>query len=231
MMVDRRLRNGLSCAVLAATVLIAAGCAAVMNEKDELEVQSGTAEMQDNFVAGDGLRITVFPDTAHFLNGVYPIDLSGYISLPLLGRFQVSTMSKQKFSSFIQSTYAQYLRFPEIQVTPLIRVSVLGGFVRPGLYYIEPQRSLWDLIYMAGGPVHEKGLKKMRLERDKNVLSSDLISHYQSGQSLMSMGVKSGDQIWTPNDPTKTFWRDLLISDILPVATFMLSLYVTMTRN
>ncbi len=182
------------------------------------------------FVAGDGLGITVFPDTSHFLNGLYPIDLEGYVFLPLVGRFQVTSMSVHQFTEFLQSTYAQYLRFPEIQVTPLIRVSLLGGFNRPGLYYIDPNRSLWDLVYMAGGFSHEAGLRKMHWERDKTVLERELVSQYQAGASLRMMGVKSGDQIWTP-EQAKNFWSDFLIRDVLPVATFLLSLYVTMGRN
>lgn len=226
----RTMGNGMAGAVLVLAALLFGGCAPVLEGSGELVVKSDYTEVQDHFVPGDGLRITVFPDTAHFLNGVYPIDLGGYISLPLLGRFQVTTMSTHQFTDFIKNTYAQYLRFPEVQVTPLIRVSMLGGFARPGLYYIDPRRSLWDLVYMAGGPSHEEGLHEMRLERDKKILSGDLIPYYQSGQSLSSLGVKSGDQFWTPNDPERTVW-DMVIGDIIPVATFLMSLYVTMTRN
>ena len=192
------------------------------------------SEAVDHFVAGDGLRITIYPDSAHFLNGIYPIDLGGYVFLPLVGRFQVTGMSASQFSEFLQGTFAQYLRFPEVQVTPLIRVSMLGGFARAGLYYIEPDRSLWELVYMAGGPSHEEGLRKMKWERDKAVLASNLTIHCQSGHSLRALGIKSGDRISTPADPTRTFWsgffRDTLIRDVLPVATFFLSLYVTLLR-
>ncbi|MFP4013584.1 MAG: polysaccharide biosynthesis/export family protein [Chitinispirillaceae bacterium] len=229
-MKNRTMGKGMAGAVLGLSALLFLGCAPVLEGNGELVVKSDYTEKQDPFVPGDGLRITVFPDTAHFLNGVYPIDLEGYISLPLLGRFQVSAMSTRQFTEFIKNSYAQYMRFPEVQVTPLIRVSMLGGFARPGLYYIEPQRSLWDLVYIAGGPSHEEGLHKMRLERDKRIISGDLIPYYQTGQSLSSLGVKSGDQIWTPNDPERTVW-DLVVGDILPVATFIMSLYVTMIRN
>jgi len=195
-----------------------------------LESAYDYSEPANNFVPGDGLRITIYPDSAHFLNGIYPIDLGGYVFLPLVGRFLVTAMTTAQFSEFLQSTFAQYLRFPEVQVTPLIRVSMLGGFKEAGLYYIEPDRSFWELVYMAGGPSHEEGLRKMKWERDKTVIASNLIPHYQSGHSLAALGIKSGDRISTPQDPTRNFWsgflRDTLIRDILPVATFFLSVYV-----
>jgi len=199
---------------------------------DLLESNYDYSETVNNFVPGDGLRITIYPDSAHFLNGIYPIDLGGYVYLPLVGRFLVTAMTAAQFSEFLQSTFAPYLRFPEVQVTPLIRVSMLGGFKEAGLYYIEPGRSLWELVYMAGGPSHEDGLRKMKWERDKMVIASNLIPHYQSGHSLAALGVKSGDRISTPQDPTRNFWsgflRDTLIRDVLPVATFLLSVFVIM---
>ncbi|MDR0305739.1 MAG: polysaccharide biosynthesis/export family protein [Chitinispirillales bacterium] len=237
----RQLKCLCKCAALT-LVIFSGGCSAIFSgsgfgNSSAVQLQessytySGTA---DTFVAGDGLRITIHPDTAHFLNGTYPIDLGGYVFLPLVGKFQVTGMSVSQFSEFLQGTFAQYLRFPEIQVTPLIRVTMLGGFARAGLYYIEPDHSLWELVYMAGGPSHEEGLRKMKWERDKNTLASNLTIHCQSGHSLRALGIKSGDRISTPADPTRTFWsgflRDTLIRDVLPVATFFLSLYVTMLR-
>jgi protein involved in polysaccharide export with SLBB domain len=161
---------------------------------------------QDNarfFNAGDGLRITVPLDSTSFINGIYPIDGDGNIFLPIIGQYNVTSRSPEEIKEFLKSTYEQYLHYPEIQVTPLIRVGLLGGFNRSGMYYVEPQSSMWDLISMAGGTVHERGLKKMTWERDRKVLNRNLIPYLESGESLQAIGFKSGDQIWTP--PTTEF--------------------------
>lgn len=176
------------------------------------------------FTAGDGLRITVALDTASFLNGIYPIDANGNIYLPIIGRYHVVSQNPEDFQEFLRNAYEQYLHYPEIQVTPLIRVGLLGGFTRSGMYYVEPQSSMWDLISMAGGTVHEKGLKKMRWERNHKVLGKDMIPYLQSGKSLQAIGFKSGDQVWTPTN-NRSF-GEILVRDILPVATFFLSVYV-----
>ena len=176
------------------------------------------------FNAGDGLRITVPLDSTSFINGIYPIDGDGNIFLPIIGQYNVTSKSSEEFKDFLKSTYEQYLHYPEIQVTPLIRVGLLGGFTRSGMYYVEPQSSMWDLISMAGGTVHERGLKKMTWERDRKVLNRNLIPYLESGESLQAIGFKSGDQIWTPTD-NRSF-REILVRDILPIATFFLSFYV-----
>lgn len=176
------------------------------------------------FNAGDGLRITVPLDSTSFINGIYPIDGDGNIFLPIIGQYNVTSKSPEEFKDFLKSTYEQYLHYPEIQVTPLIRVGLLGGFNRSGMYYVEPQSSMWDLISLAGGTVHERGLKKMTWERDRKVLNKNLIPYLESGKSLQSIGFKSGDQIWTPSD-NRSF-REILVRDLLPIATFFLSFYV-----
>ncbi|MDG5815211.1 polysaccharide biosynthesis/export family protein [Chitinispirillales bacterium ANBcel5] len=189
-------------------------------------------QSQVEFIKGDAVRISVFPETEHFLNGIYPIDSNGEIILPLIGRYNISSMSNTQLSSFLQSTYQQYLRFPEVQVTPLMRISMLGGFDQPGMYYIEPQRSLWDLVHLTGGPNFEDGLKRMRWERGRELVSKDLIPILESGMSLKDAGFRTGDQVWTPDEAKEGFWssvvRDVVIRDILPMATFTLSLFVSL---
>lgn len=197
------------------------GCASKMQEVgviDTTPIPAGT------FIAGDGLRIYLPLDTASFLNGIYPIDDRGNVMLPIIGQFTVITMSPMEFAGFLRKTYEQYIRFPELQVTPLIRVSLLGGFRQPGMYYVEPERSMWDLISLAGGTTHEKGLKKAVWERDRKLMRKDLIPYVESGESVRVIGFRSGDQIWTPTE-NRSF-REVFVREILPIATFALSLYV-----
>ncbi len=185
------------------------------------------------FFPGEGVRISVFPETDHFLAGDYPVDSDGTITLPMLGRVEVSSLSSAELRSFLQIHFEHHLRFPDLQLSPLMRISMLGGFEEPGLYYVMPQSSLWDLVYMAGGTLHESGLRRMRWERSRRVVGRDLVGFLESGVSLQQAGFRSGDQIWTPSEPRSGFWsgvvRDVVIRDILPLATFMLTLYVSLS--
>lgn len=162
------------------------------------------------FKPGDAIQISVFPDTSSFLHNIFPIDGKGFVFLPIVGKTQVVAMSETEFINFLSKNFTQYLRTPTIQVRPLIRVSVLGGFIRPSLYYVDPNSTLWDVIYRAGGTIREEGLKKMRWERNKKNIETDLIPYIQSGKSLAEIGFRSGDQIWTPTPGIPSFWDNLL---------------------
>jgi len=175
------------------------------------------------FKPGDAVQIIVFPDTTSFLNNTFPIDDQGYVFLPLVGRTKISNKSKKEFLKFLTDNYSQYLKFPFIQVRPLIRISILGGVQKPGMYYVDPSLSLWETIKISGGPLKEDGLKEMRWERNKKVVKDDLIPYLQSGQSLRNIGFRSGDQIWVPSPDRPTFWTR--VGQVLPIVSFAISTY------
>jgi len=155
------------------------------------------------FMPGDAMQVSVFPDTASFLNGVFSIDDRGYVDLPIYGKTRISQMSQSDLERFLVDKYKDYLRYPTLKVKPLIRISVLGGVAQPGLFHIDPDNSIWDAMKLAGGPTDEDGLKQMHWKRNKEKVVDNLIPIYQEGSSLRTIGFKSGDQIWvrTPNKP------------------------------
>jgi protein involved in polysaccharide export with SLBB domain len=179
---------------------------------------------------GDAIRIDAYPDTSSFVNGFYPIDGQGRIYLPIIGKLEISSMSETRFLDTLKATYISYLRYPNIQVRKLIRLSLLGGFHRPGMYYIDPDNSMWFAVYQAGGTTREDGLKRMQWERDRKPVSTDVIPFIQSAQSLREIGFKSGDQLWTPVEPKRGWYdvmiRDILLSQIFPVITTTATLYI-----
>ncbi|NLE02236.1 MAG: hypothetical protein GX640_20430 [Fibrobacter sp.] len=203
------------------SLILLAGCA---SESVQINPQAAAQSTGSQFIAGDGVKIVLPLDSLSFLNGIYPIDDNGNIVLPIVGQYKITAVGALEFSSYLKKTFEQYLHYPEVQVTPLIRVSLLGGFNRSGMYYVEPERSMRDLISMAGGTLHERGLKKMRWERDRKIMSKDLIPFLESGKSLRMIGFQSGDQIWTPSENRN--FRETLVREVLPFATFFMSLYL-----
>jgi hypothetical protein len=155
------------------------------------------------FIPGDAVGISTMPDTTSFLSGVFPIDDRGFVELPIYGKAKITHMSVPEFENFIRENFKDYLRFPDIKVKPMIRISVLGGVPRPGMYYFDSNRSLWELMYEVGGTIDEDGLKKMRWERSRETVEGNLVPHLQTGISLRELGFRSGDQIWvrTPGKP------------------------------
>lgn len=202
------------------------------NERKVLSVNSTSQtgvnfKLQNSrpFIPGDGVIISTYPDTASFLNNTFPIDDNGYIDLPLVGRIKIVKMSEDELVGFLKKNFKAYLKYPNVIVRPAIRVSILGGVKNPGLYYIDPNRSFWEVIYYVGGPLDEDGLKSMHWERDKKIIKKNLIPFFQSGISLKEMGFKSGDQIWV-RTPGKPGTLDKVLR-FVPILTFI-STFVTL---
>ena len=184
------------------------------------------------FKAGDGLYINTFPDTSSFLNGIYAIDDRGYIELPLVGKFNVTGMTITELESYLKSNFKTYLRYMTVYVKPLIRVSMLGGFQLPGLYYVDENNSIWEIVRKAGGPALEDGIGEMVWERAGEEKSDNLEPYFNKSTSLKRMGIRSGDIIWTPSPSARTTWdtvRD--VTAIASFATTIIFLYLQYQRD
>lgn len=182
--------------------LLLALCLPALAGEPEAPQQPQTAA-RGVFTPGDAVYISVFPDTSSFLNGTFPIDDRGFVELPMYGKAKISHLSRDQFVGFIRENFRDYLRFPNIYVKPMIRVSVLGGVPKPGLFYFDPDASFWEVMFKVNGTVDEDGLKKMKWQRSGKNVQDNLIPDFQSGVSLRQMGFRSGDQVWvrTPTKP------------------------------
>jgi protein involved in polysaccharide export with SLBB domain len=168
----------------------------------------------------------VAPDSALFLTGQYPIDDDGCIDLPIVGRKPVTSMTQDELANYIKNTYLQYLRFPSVRVQPLIRLELMGGFQRPGFYYISPHASFWEVFRLAGAPIREDGIEKLKLKRSRITVDFDPVLSIENAKSLRQMGIQSGDQIMVTARPLETAW-DKFKNDVLPVLSLTLSVAAT----
>jgi protein involved in polysaccharide export with SLBB domain len=197
------------------------------NEPNVVQTQKSTPSQDSHpFQPGSAVQIICFPDTAAFLSRIYPIDSEGCIELPLLGRVSIALKTKEEFVEYLNTNFLKYLRNPGIQVKPLIRVAMLGGFQRPGIYYISPQSSFSELLQVSGPPIREDGLYKMRWERNRQVVKSDLVKSFESAQSLKEMGIESGDQICVTPKPIVTKW-EIFRGEVLPLFSFAVTTAIT----
>lgn len=177
------------------------------------------------FVTGDAIFISTYPDTTSFLNGIFPIDDQGYIEFPIGDRMNITGMSEENFLKYLRDNYQNYIRSPNLVVKPMIRVTVVGGFTTPGLYYVDKKMSFWDLIRMAGGPNHEDAIKDINWERNGEKVIDDVTPFLEHGVSLKNMGFQSGDLVWAPSPEAEDSW-EFVVTRILPVVTVATSFYL-----
>lgn len=171
---------------------------------------------------GDAVRIVAYPDTQSFITGTYPIAGDGTIDLPMVGPFRVTTLTRQEMEKRLADHFFRYLRFPYVTVTPLVRVGFIGGFSNPGFYYANPEESFWEALRFSGGPLRQDGLHRMYWERNKCVVSRDMINAVESGKSIHDLGIKSGDQFVVTTKPRRERMESFN-QDVVPVLGVLLT--------
>jgi protein involved in polysaccharide export with SLBB domain len=128
----------------------------LMNERILMSTLSSKRDPYRDYKIGpeDLLEITVFEDAQ--LNKAVRVSSQGNISLPLLGILRVKDLTAYELEKEIRDLLAEkYLQDPHVNV--FIReyrnqqISVMGAVDKPGLYDVKGQKTVLDLLAMAGG--------------------------------------------------------------------------------
>jgi polysaccharide export outer membrane protein len=163
-------------------------------------------------------------------NDIYPIDDEGKIQVPVIGEVKVIGYNVRTLADRLRELLTPYFAEPPVVVVePLIRVTVMGAFNRPGSYLISARRSLWDLVDLAGGPAENANLLKLRVQRSGQVVKDNLLGGYEKGVSLRELGIQSGDQVLMP--PRSSFTaRDFMDYARFGISLAILYLQIKRTR-
>ncbi len=178
--------------------------------------------------SGDALFIDSGTDTTSVLYGRYVIDDKGKIYLPIKGELNLKDYSQNSFEKFLLDYYRDKLVYPNVRIRPLIRVGMVGGFVRPGFYYADPNASFWELMVLSGGPLERKLLKKTVLLRGNDRKKYDLLNELKNSPTLIAAGIQSGDVLEVPN-PTEmgTLEKFSQYAPIFSSVAAVVSIYIT----
>ncbi|MDQ7788362.1 MAG: polysaccharide biosynthesis/export family protein, partial [Thermodesulfovibrionales bacterium] len=101
----------------------------------------------------DLLEITVFQ--AKELDTIARVSASGFIKLPLIDKVEAADHTASELESVIIEKLRTYLSEPVVGVFikeyRSQQVTVLGSVQKPGVYYVSGQKSLLELLSLAGG--------------------------------------------------------------------------------
>ncbi|SER64877.1 polysaccharide export outer membrane protein [Nitrosomonas sp. Nm51] len=160
------------------------------------------------FSSGDLLKIIVYgnPD----LTLETKVNESGKITFPLLGEITIDGLTpnaaEKKIADMLQNQ--GFLRKPQVTIltTTLYsqQISVLGHVHNQGRYAIEGQRSLTDVLAMAGGISSDGGntVTLIRTEDNHFVKEEiDVLAIFQSGDMRLNPTIRGGDLIYVPIAP------------------------------
>ncbi len=153
--------------------------------------------------AGDEIIIDVWGDSE--LNVQYIIAPDGHITVPGLGRIQLSGMRVDQAESRIRTQFStiysdldssQPHTFLAISVGNVrtIRVNVMGEVKNPGTYTFSSFSSAFHALYAAGGTTDIGSLRNIRIFRGgRQIADIDLYEYLMKGNNMEDITLQDND--------------------------------------
>lgn len=172
-----------------------------------------------DFAVGDQIMIEVQGDTTY--SDTFTVRSGRVLMLPSLPPLSMEGVLRSEADSVIVEFLRKYLRDPQVTVTPLIRLGVLGGVVRPGYYDVAAQSLVSEVVMNAGGGLGPTGdMRKTTVFRgNEEILDSKAVSQaISAGSTLDLLNLQSGDNINVGiSNPNNTLTKLQIITAILAI--------------
>jgi polysaccharide export outer membrane protein len=180
------------------TVLILIGFLAVLSSS------AIARELNYKIGQGDILEISVWKDESLSREVIVPPD--GMIAFPLIGDIKVRNLTVPELRSVVEKRLAEYV--PDATVTVmLLRVNSLTAYVigkvnKPGLFPIDLETNVMQILAMAGGlnPYASSGkILILRQKQGKTVKIPFDYKKVEKGENLdQNIVLKTGDVVVVP---------------------------------
>lgn len=144
---------------------------------------------ESRLLPGDQLLIQVKNEPN--LSGRYTVGPDGAVMLPVVGIVETADRPFREVEACIRERYARELAEPDLLITPLIRVAIMGEFRAPGFQWLDPTNTLADLYVLSGGllpTANRKGIKLVRGTEETDI-------RLDQGGAPPPIPLQSGDRL------------------------------------
>lgn len=141
---------------------------------------------------GDVIRLQIWQEPE--MSGEYTINDVGVVTLPRLGRMEVTGLPPAQLERQIVEAYDRLFRHSSIEVRLLRRVQILGAVRQPGLYPVDATMTVSDALALAGGATPQGEMDRIELIRNGERIDARLSIDTRIADSPL----QSGDQIFVP---------------------------------
>jgi protein involved in polysaccharide export with SLBB domain len=148
-----------------------------------------------DFKVGDRVIVTIVSDAIRKDTlAVRPgplLELPGKIVVPIGG------VLRSELRDRVSNEVLKYIKAQQIEVTPLMRVGVLGEVTRPGFFAFASDIPLTDAIMGAGGPTGGADLERSIVRRGNLEYHSadETRKAIATGLTLDQFGLNAGDEL------------------------------------
>jgi polysaccharide export outer membrane protein len=141
---------------------------------------------------GDMIRVFIFREPE--MSNDYFVDETGSVIFAGAGEYNVLGDTNATLEKRLLADYGRRLRDPNIDVTVLRRIRIIGSVNTPGLHWVDATVTIADVLAMAGGPTSLGDPDQVRIIRDGREVAIDLTVDMLLSGSI----IRSGDQIFVP---------------------------------
>lgn len=144
---------------------------------------------------GDRVVVTIVSDAVHkdtvVVRSGRTLQLMGVVVVPLSG------VLRSELQDRVSTEVLKYVKASQIEVTPLLRVGVLGAVARPGFFAFASDIPLTDAIMGAGGPIGTADLSKTTVRRQNQEFrtAAETSKAINRGLTLDQFGLSAGDEV------------------------------------
>lgn len=152
---------------------------------------------------GDVLYVTSWSETS----GQPPTTITvkaepdGSAVVPPYGRLTVVGMTLEQFENAVRdlmarTTYADLKVVATFERLRTIQVSIVGNAFRPGNYATSAVTTLFNALYLCGGPNDSGSLRNITLKRGDKTIHVDFYRYLLHGDAEQDVKLEGGDVIW-----------------------------------
>jgi polysaccharide export outer membrane protein len=172
--------------VIAALLLCGWTAAAQDTTKSAAARRAGESRVQP----GDRVAVKVFREPG--LSDDVMVNERGDIVLGKIGTIHAASGTIRELEDTLRTRYAVYLRTPDVAVTVLRRVVVIGEVRRPDVYFVDLSSTLRDVIARAGGITEIGNPKHVAIVREGVTIPAP---NWQEDVTRAA-DLQSGDQVF-----------------------------------
>ncbi|MEM8599329.1 MAG: SLBB domain-containing protein, partial [Bacteroidota bacterium] len=164
----------------------------------------------DGYVVGPGdeLRLTVTGDAEFQLD--LTVDPEGRVFIPTVGQYTAAGQPigqlRERLRGVLGRSYAGLLTNPASTFMDLtlrrlqaVQVFVTGAVRRPGGYTVPSGTSVFNALYLVGGPTLDGSLRRIRVVRNGQTIATvDAYDYLLEGRDSQPVRLQNGDRVFVP---------------------------------
>lgn len=168
----------------------------------EIGLPSEVADITD-YILGPGDNIIIYLWGKVEKEYDLTIDRQGNVFIPKIGETSAWGMTLMEFESNVKeklsNVYTDFRLSVSLGKIRTIRVYLTGEVKRPGAYSVTSLTTLFNAMYLAGGPTERGSLRRVKLVRGDGVEKEvDLYQFLLKGDKRGDVRLSSGDAILVP---------------------------------